>query len=282
MATPAKLVRSPDFWFNDGTVILQVENTLYRVYRGLLASRSTIFQDTFSVPQPAEEAIDIEGCPVVQLHDNAEDFTLFLKVLHSFGTYKICPVSNFGELSAVLHLSDKYDVTVLRHAMISILSDLYPNSLKEWAGSLDAPTSVEFSPVVMYEVCTHVKLDDILSGAGKFTIENDIYQRRCVLGYPRLELAQRHVLRYLTREEEQGECETTLKCDAERLRWVNMELKSDEVDPLADSKVDWWDGWEGCSTCLEAAKETYHAARQKLWDELPTIFKLGTWEELRA
>ena len=69
MDTPTGLMRSPAFWFADGTVVIQVENTLYRVYRGLLGSRSMVFHDTFSVPQPAEEGMAIEGCPLVQLHD---------------------------------------------------------------------------------------------------------------------------------------------------------------------------------------------------------------------
>lgn len=90
MDTPAELVRSPEFWFDDGTVVLQVENTLYRVYRGLLASRSTVFRDTFSMPQPAEGREEIEGCPVVQLHDREKDFTRFLAALHHHGSQFVC------------------------------------------------------------------------------------------------------------------------------------------------------------------------------------------------
>lgn len=86
MDVPAELVRSTEFWFEDGTVVLRVENTLYRVYRGLLASRSTVFHDTFSIPQPAEEREEIDGCPVLQLHDKEEDFTWFLKAFHHRGS----------------------------------------------------------------------------------------------------------------------------------------------------------------------------------------------------
>jgi hypothetical protein len=89
MDTSAELVRSPDFWFEDGTVVLQVETTLFRVYRGLLASRSTVFCDTFSIPQPPEsERNEIEGCPVVELHDKAKDFVRFLKALHNYGYWQ--------------------------------------------------------------------------------------------------------------------------------------------------------------------------------------------------
>jgi hypothetical protein len=89
MNTSAELVRSPDFWFEDGTVVLQVQNTLYCVYRGLLTSRSVVFRDTFSIPQPTgsveSEKNEIDGCPVVQLNDNAKDFTRFMKAIHDYG-----------------------------------------------------------------------------------------------------------------------------------------------------------------------------------------------------
>ncbi len=85
MDTSTNFLRSPDFWFTDGTVVLQVEKTLYRVYRGLLGSRSTVFFDTFSLPQPAEGGTEIEGCPLVKLHDKSREFTPFLKALHAYG-----------------------------------------------------------------------------------------------------------------------------------------------------------------------------------------------------
>jgi hypothetical protein len=87
MNISAELVCSPDFWFEDGTVVLQVQNTLYHVYRGLLTLQSVVFRDTFSIPQPSAESEKngIEGCPVVQLHDKAEDFTRFMKAIHDYG-----------------------------------------------------------------------------------------------------------------------------------------------------------------------------------------------------
>ncbi|KAJ6545744.1 hypothetical protein B0H19DRAFT_955336 [Mycena capillaripes] len=295
------MVRSPDFWFPDGTVVLQVENTLYRLYRGLLASRSTVFDDTFSIPQPPEEKNEIEGCPVVQLHDKARDFTRFLKALHNYGYYKACLVSNFNELSSVLRLSDKYDVAVLRNTMISILSDLYPKSLDEWvnyqtpAGYTDVESdhilalnlAVKMNirpvlPVIMYQVCCCLGLDFIMDGKGRLRINSPEYRKKCILGYSKLQLADRRMLGYLAREEDDGECDSTPDCDAERLRWISLDLDSDDVDPLAQEDGNSWESFGVCATCLEAAKETYQAAREKLWDDLPSLFELGTWEELLA
>lgn len=80
-STPAQ--NHPDFWFEDGSVILQVANTLFRVHRSLLSKHSEVFADLFSVPQPPEGQTDeIEGLPTVRLYDPLEDFVTFLRAVY--------------------------------------------------------------------------------------------------------------------------------------------------------------------------------------------------------
>jgi hypothetical protein len=78
------LTRSPDVWFHDGTVVLQAESALFRVYRGVLAAQSPIFRDTFAIPQPPTQDT-YDGCPLVLLHDSPEDLKLFLLAIHDAG-----------------------------------------------------------------------------------------------------------------------------------------------------------------------------------------------------
>nr|GAT43810.1 predicted protein [Mycena chlorophos] len=49
--------RSNKYWFNDGSVILQVESThvQFRVSKGVLAMHSPVFRDMFSLPPPSNE-----------------------------------------------------------------------------------------------------------------------------------------------------------------------------------------------------------------------------------
>ncbi|KAJ7181324.1 hypothetical protein C8R43DRAFT_1170098 [Mycena crocata] len=305
METPANLVRSTDFWFEDGTIIVQVENTLYRLHRGLLASRSTVFRDTFSIPQPEEESsTQIDGCPAVQLHDRAKDFTRFLTALHHYGPPN-CPVANFFELRSILLLSDKYDVPVLREAMISVLVDLYPTSLKTWSArqpgtpaGYKANIAADFEalnlavkmnirpilPALMYEICTSEAygINAIVFGYRSVKIQDLGYRKRCISAVPELARAQRRVLSYL--EEPDSDCdeEEGGACDAERIRWLALELEDENVDPLKDDNANVWDDFSLCSSCLSSAKMVYQDARQKLWDDLPAIFDLGTWDELLA
>lgn len=77
------LIRSADLWFSDGSVILRAENTLFRVYSGLLAQHLPVFKDLFTLPQPLDDET-FEGCPVVTLQDNAVELRELLKVVHDW------------------------------------------------------------------------------------------------------------------------------------------------------------------------------------------------------
>lgn len=73
--------RHPDLWFDDGSVVLKVQKTMFKVHRTLLSSHSIVFADMFSVPQPAARD-QIEGCPVVDVPDAANDFTYLLTAIY--------------------------------------------------------------------------------------------------------------------------------------------------------------------------------------------------------
>lgn len=110
------------------------------------------------------------------------------------------------------------------------------------------------------------------------------YHKNCILGYSNFQLADRPMLEYLTRTEDEGLCDSTVACDAERLRWISLDLNDDDMDPLYDGNLDSRDNFSVCTTCFAAAKDSYLNARQKLWptlwDDLPRVFELGTWEDL--
>ncbi|KAJ6514447.1 hypothetical protein C8R47DRAFT_961916 [Mycena vitilis] len=302
MDVPADPVCSIEFWFDDGTIVLQVEDTLYRVYRGLLAARSTVFLDTFSIPQPAEERTEIGGCPVVRLHDKAPDFTHFLRALHQYGSFPNCPVTGFAELNAILRLSDKYDVPALRDSMLSILSSLYPSSLQNWSNPtpLEGYTSHSYDhisalnltikmdirsvlPAIMYAICKLFDTQQILYGTKSRKIEEKLYRDRCVAAIPQLTLAEQNILNYLLLESSDA-CDDGPVCNEERLRWLKLEVEDTESysppNPLLNSNSDCWENLGLCSAYHEAAKVSYNERRQKLWEALPRIFQLGTWDDL--
>lgn len=75
-------VKRSDIWLEDGNVVLQAEDTQFKVHRGLLARVSPIFADVFSVPQPAGGDLTVEGCPLLHLQDSAQDINHLLSALY--------------------------------------------------------------------------------------------------------------------------------------------------------------------------------------------------------
>lgn len=69
-------------WFDDGNIVLQADSTQFRIFRGVLSSASAIFKDMFSTLQPSSDEGLVEGCPVVYLHDSAQDWQHVLKALY--------------------------------------------------------------------------------------------------------------------------------------------------------------------------------------------------------
>ena len=94
-----QLVKHPDFWFSDGSVILRAQSTLFRVHTSLLCRKSAFFRDLFSLPQPTapdREERRLDGCLVLDLHDPPEDVANLIKVVYD-GPYvlDLCPFPFF-------------------------------------------------------------------------------------------------------------------------------------------------------------------------------------------
>ena len=86
------LVKHPEFWFSDGSLILCAQSTLFRVHISQLCRKSVFFRDLFSLPQPPDSDLterQLEGCPVLDLHDSPEDVANLVKVIYD-GPYVSC------------------------------------------------------------------------------------------------------------------------------------------------------------------------------------------------
>jgi hypothetical protein len=80
MNTPTRV---EELWFADSGLVVQAEQSLYRVSGAILAARSPVFKDMLSFTQPPD-AETIDGCPVVRLPDSAADVTCFFKAIFDF------------------------------------------------------------------------------------------------------------------------------------------------------------------------------------------------------
>ena len=63
----------------DLTVVAN-DNTMFRIYAGLLASQSHTFEDMYAVTGSSADEI-FDSCPVVHLYDTSGEFAHFMRVL---------------------------------------------------------------------------------------------------------------------------------------------------------------------------------------------------------
>ncbi|KAJ7821691.1 hypothetical protein B0H14DRAFT_2599062 [Mycena olivaceomarginata] len=129
--TPSKsedgLTHAQDLWFQDCGLIIQAENTIFRVSGAILAVQSTVFRDMLSLPTPGD-ADTMDGCPFVLLPDTAQDTGNFLRAI-----LRPLPGSTtFPILLSVLRMSHKYEAGALRKRALIHLSHAYPTTLDEW------------------------------------------------------------------------------------------------------------------------------------------------------
>ncbi|KAF5312194.1 hypothetical protein D9619_003821 [Psilocybe cf. subviscida] len=157
-ATPTKV---PDLWFEDGNVILIAEDRAFRLYKGVLASRSPVLKEMLNTSQPptpmnastrgyqdgsssvfhrpetgedvkhvfsAVDVIDVvgidtTGCAVVRFTDKPQEMEWFLSVLLGNSLTSQFAV-NMPILAGVLRLATKYRVNFLREWAVESLEQL--------------------------------------------------------------------------------------------------------------------------------------------------------------
>ncbi|KAF7370416.1 BTB domain-containing protein [Mycena sanguinolenta] len=119
-----------EFWFSDGSVVLQAVNTQFRVHWSLLARHSLVFCDMQGLPQPSDEP-SVDGCPVVQLQDDPTDVEFLLSTLYdpAFLSQKTLPLAAVG---ALIRLGRKYGFRVFLKSAVARITSHYPAVLEEY------------------------------------------------------------------------------------------------------------------------------------------------------
>ena len=82
MTTPGTFTRHPEYYFDNGTYIIRVEDKLYKLFHPILTSESPVFAHLFSLP-PERETVEgtIDMFPILIDPDLTVDvFDLFVKL----------------------------------------------------------------------------------------------------------------------------------------------------------------------------------------------------------
>lgn len=151
-----------DLWFEDGNLILQAENTIFRIYRGHLSARSSVFRDMFEFPPPAEGNRTLDGMPIIEVYDTAEDMKQFLRAILDSEFFEPPPSPTTLHIThSVLKLATKYDVRYLRLRALAHLQSTYPTTLTAWAARDTSRTipGVENTPFAALQIASEFGLD---------------------------------------------------------------------------------------------------------------------------
>ncbi|KAJ7652869.1 hypothetical protein DFH06DRAFT_1418621 [Mycena polygramma] len=280
--TPA-LTRVPSLWFDDDNLILRAESSLFRVSKGVLAARSSVFRDMLSFPGAEDEDGLIDGCPVVRLHDSAADVTVFLRAIFDSGFFEPPPSkTDLATITGILRLAHKYDVQYLRRRALQHLDTGYPTSLAVYEvsgaetfssdGLDDSLRTIQCAsevgamwilPTAFYFLC-YSDMRDILA-APSYARLSGADQETVVISYTKQRLACPPVLPFLRIPFTEG-CTALAGCSAYRASYL-VDVGSWNIsDPLGSYKD--WTPFEGriCAYCLQQSEEYHRTARKKLWE----------------
>ncbi|KAJ7698469.1 hypothetical protein B0H16DRAFT_1706006 [Mycena metata] len=297
--------RSTEYWFDDGNIILQVESTQFRIFRGILSLHSSVFRDMFTIPLPKDEPT-VDGCPVVVLSgDTAEDWVLFLGVM--FPKYHAGERATVLLLQALFRLSRKYDFALFRKECVRRLKQEFPSftedsddDLSGWK-LLDPENQDMYLPLISlarevglpsmlpFGYCSVISLYDgpamekVLDPSDLSVHPTD--RLACLLGYAKLlKLQSTTILEWLNLDDGSPDlpatdCETPDACCA-AVRKIASNPDPGEICVLKDWNADWNN--KMCSCCEERAKSVYAGGREDCWAQLPDVFGLPDWDELQS
>ncbi|KAF8155303.1 hypothetical protein K438DRAFT_1845886 [Mycena galopus ATCC 62051] len=301
------LHRVPELWFEEDNLILRAENTLFRVSKGVLAARSSVFRDMLSFPLPPklgrgggegeDEEDTIDGCPVVRLHDSPADVTCFLRAIFDSSYFEPPPAkTDLAAITGILRLSHKYDVQYLRRRALLHLDTGYPTSLGEYevSGSETFSSDGLDDSLLTIHVASEVNATWLLPTAFYFLCYSDLplilaspawpllsplNQSIALQAYTKQRLACPPVLPFLRIPFPEG-CTDLERCSAYRESYLGDVASWNISDPLGSYKD--WSPFEGkvCPYCLKKGEEYHRGARRRLWEDLPGMYGLPAWDVL--
>ncbi|KAJ6452656.1 hypothetical protein C8R45DRAFT_1193756 [Mycena sanguinolenta] len=271
-SAPQDLVREESLWFSvQKPFVLH----LFRVFPGISAAKSPVFQDMLSFPQP-QNGESYDGCPLVHLPDSAADMTHFLKAIFHYEYFEPWPTKlAFGVVASVLRMSQKYQVDHLRKRALVHLSRRYPISLDEFGCTAEWD-----NPIAVANLARHVSADWILPVVlsscawldpeklldGSLTPADALL---CLRARDELQTYwSSKVLHFLCAPSRIPGCKTPEFCAHLRLDFRSHaeDWCEERVKVLYLWNEETWDGIEG--PCDE------------FWNHLPNLFGLPNWQTL--
>ncbi|KAJ7479367.1 hypothetical protein B0H11DRAFT_2027133 [Mycena galericulata] len=285
-------------WFSNDTLVLQAEDMVFRVSVSLLTTRSSVYRDMVAFPQSGLDPLEqMDGSPVVRLHDAAADVEVFLRAIFDSSYFMPPPAdTDLVDLLGILRLAHKYDVEYLFRRALDHLATRYPHRLEDYyhrgtiiyADSNTTAVHLEvikvatevgalwILPVAYYRLCSKGVAAILDSGGAHWKNLSPQQQRICLVSHAPLVGGMLAVHEFF-RMRRPSACVHAEKC---QLVWdVAVDLLLGEH---GDGFRDILTGRADRTPCITAGKEGYETALVKFWDDLPRMSSLLSWSELEV
>ncbi|KAK6991760.1 BTB domain-containing protein [Favolaschia claudopus] len=290
MSAQLELKRVEDLWFSDATLILRAQNSLFRVHSGILAARSSVFRDMIAFPTT------YSGRRRTNRYRRYSTRVFFER--------PPAPV-DFYAVVGVMRLSHKYDVPYLFRRALSHLDSMYPSELDAFmeVHNEEVDQHVEFEdsdpivPLTALRAAAEVGATWLIPAAGyRFAFSREGLDST-------MNQLQIHELKtYLTAHAEFVRASATIQqllrnlpvpsCDSGGLCLISVSKAHDtleswrrarqDCDPLMPFIFDLLGSRTGlCTFCSPFALGQFKYAQQQFWDNLPLLFGLPGWEDLK-
>ncbi|KAJ7648585.1 hypothetical protein DFH06DRAFT_1135415 [Mycena polygramma] len=249
----------------------------------------------------------MDGFPVVTLHDSPDEVEFLLKAIFDSSFFMPPPAKiQHMHILGILRLSHKYDVPYLRRRALEHLGTVFPIDLAKYdirAGHHNTSSALAFChrirtlaiatevdalwllPVVLvyHDLCKYSM--EVLVPGKYWSGVGEKEQERCRIGHS---AQMRHLPKilcflFVSKEEEDGDCDDWSQCNMARLQTLQYPPLWSAISwPLEAWRERDWDRLEAYGLCMTEARNLHDQSRQHFWDQLPPMFGLPEWEELKA
>ncbi|KLO07732.1 hypothetical protein SCHPADRAFT_909207 [Schizopora paradoxa] len=312
----SKLKQHEKLWFEDGNIVLATDVHLYSVHRGVLAKHSTVFKDMLDLPnvgntlRPEVGSIangdSWEGKPLVRMvGDSDEDVYHILTALYELRFYSEHQPTTLPIILSLLRMSSKYNFSEIHNAITNQIESVYPNDLdsmkeRDYRDLFEDYDNIaddyEFQllaavlqsdlrtvlPTLYFE-CATSQLDTILKSTESLHFEKQ-HVDKLLRGHERMvEYSYEYGIKQFV---PQRTC--TTQCSKSRGQLLaNYIVDCPYKDPLqellqeSDANDDADLREAICKNCSKVISENLEAFRLEIWNSIPGLFGLGTWEDAK-
>ncbi|KDR86009.1 hypothetical protein GALMADRAFT_132620 [Galerina marginata CBS 339.88] len=307
-------LRSADYWFDDGNVILQAENTQFRVHRSILSRHSQVFQDMFSLPQPEKETL-FEGCPLVHVSDAPEDWENIFSILYDHNAlYNSTTTMAIPLLASMLRIGKKYQFDNIQSLALNCIRKELPDSLNAWDEKfpkydgdngliVDLDYEVDIINVLVetgfqtllpmaYYICAS-SLSPSLTYRGLTNLDgtkshlSDESIKKLMIGRHEISTAILiHEFPWTKGSRSHSaiptaQCQRKSKCEGHRSMVLAELVPGPSPYAALLCPVENIVSRLYCDSCATEIIKIYRAGRKVIWDNLPSYFGLPKWEDLK-